>query len=120
MPRRSLHHVQVFYPPGEEARARAFYGGVLGLREIPRPGGLQDRAGLWYEVPPGHVHLSADRETPHPRRHFGIQVDDFDALIARLRESGQSLEEARPIPGWRRLYVRDPFGNRIELDEISD
>src|SRR5713101_8964359 len=33
----SLHHAQVFYPPGEEARARKFYGETLGLEELERP-----------------------------------------------------------------------------------
>ncbi len=37
MPAIALHHVQVAIPIGEEDRARAFYGGVLGLVEIPKP-----------------------------------------------------------------------------------
>jgi len=115
----SLHHAQVFYPPGEEARARKFYGDTLGLSELERPATLRARAGIWYAAPPGHVHLSADRELGlHPRRHFALRVDDLDATVNTLRASGARFEEAEPIPGWRRTYVFDPFGNKIELDEI--
>lgn len=117
-PKRSLHHAQV-YPPGQEAAARRFYGQVLGLAEIPRPETLADRAGLWFDAAPGQLHLSAEGELDlHPRRHFALRVDDLDALVARLRAAGAPLEEATPIPGWRRTFVHDPFGNRIELDEI--
>jgi catechol 2,3-dioxygenase-like lactoylglutathione lyase family enzyme len=115
----SLHHAQVFYPPGEEARARKFYGEALGLTELERPLTLRDRAGIWYAAPPGHVHLSADRELGlHPRRHFALRVDDLDATLKTLRANGARFEEAEPIPGWRRVYVFDPFGNKIELDQI--
>jgi catechol 2,3-dioxygenase-like lactoylglutathione lyase family enzyme len=108
----------VFYPPGEEARARQFYGEALGLVELERPVTLFN-AGIWYAAPPGHVHLSADAELAlHPRRHFALRVDDLDATVANLRASGARFEEAEPIPGWRRTYVFDPFGNKIELDEI--
>jgi catechol 2,3-dioxygenase-like lactoylglutathione lyase family enzyme len=117
----SLHHAQVFYPPGEEAKARDFYQKSLGLAEIPRPATLADRDGIWFAAPPGHVHLSADRDLAlHPRRHFALRVDDLDATRARLARGGARFEEATPIPGWRRVYVFDPFGNKIELDEIPD
>jgi catechol 2,3-dioxygenase-like lactoylglutathione lyase family enzyme len=67
----------------------------------------------------GHVHLSADDELGlHPRRHFALRVDDLAAITSRLRAAGASFEAADPIPGWRRTYVLDPFGNKIELDEI--
>jgi len=117
----SLHHAQVFYPPGEEARARRFYTEALGLGEIERPSTLRDHAGLWFSAPPGHVHLSADRDLGlHPRRHFALRVSDLDAAVRTLKESGARFEDADPIPGWRRTYVFDPFGNKIELDEIGD
>ena len=90
----SLHHAQVFYPPGEEAKARAFYGTALGLAEITRPVALSERDGLWFAAGEGQVHLSAQADA--------------------------RFEEATPIPGWRRCYVFDPFGNKIELDEIHD
>ena len=116
----SLHHVQVFYPAGREDEARRFYGELLGLPEIPRPETLRDRDGLWFAAGGGHVHLSVDADLAlHPRRHFGLRVARLDPLVARLRAAGARLEDATPIPGWRRLYVVDPFGNRVELDEIG-
>lgn len=112
--------MQVFYPPGEEGRARAFYLEQLGLREIPRPSSLAERPGLWFEASPGQVHLSVDDDLglQHPRRHFALRVPDLEALTSRLRAGGARFEEASPITGWRRVFVFDPFGNRIELDEI--
>jgi hypothetical protein len=120
----SLHHAQVFYPPGEEAQARAFYGKTLGLNEIRRPETLSDREGIWYSAPPRHVHLSADRDLAlHPRRHFALRVDDLDALRNRLRRCYCGVREAHtPSSRGRRRppeYVFDPFGNKIELDEIG-
>jgi catechol 2,3-dioxygenase-like lactoylglutathione lyase family enzyme len=65
------------------------------------------------------VHLSADADLGlHPRRHFALRVDDLDSAVTRLRKSGARFEDTTPTPGWRRIYVFDPFGNRIELDEI--
>ena len=115
----SLHHAQVFYPPGEEAKARIFYGKALGLAEIPRPQTLSDRDGIWFEAGQGQVHLSAQDDLAlHGRRHFALRVDDLGTIRVRLAKHGAQFEEATPIPGWRRCYVFDPFGNKIELDEI--
>lgn len=116
---RALHHAQVFYPPGEEARARRFYVDQLGLTEIARPAALP-RPGLWFAVPGGaHVHLAPEEDLAlHPRRHFALRVDDVAALRHSLEAGGARSEEADEIPGWKRCYVFDPFGNKIELDEI--
>ena len=115
----SLHHAQVFYPPGEEPKARSFYGNALGLAEIERPRSLRARDGLWFEAGTGQVHLSAQQDLAlHGRRHFALKVDDLDQIRGRLSSFGARFEEATPIPGWRRCYVFDPFGNKIELDEI--
>ena len=32
-----LHHVQLAMPRGQEASAREFYAGVLGMTEVPKP-----------------------------------------------------------------------------------
>jgi catechol 2,3-dioxygenase-like lactoylglutathione lyase family enzyme len=113
--------VQLFYPPGQESAALAFYVGRLGLKEIPRLTERGGRAGIWLAAGEGQVHLSEDQDLAlHPRRHFALRVDDLAAALAPLRAAGDVLEDAEPaIPGWRRIYCLDPFGNRIELDEIS-
>ena len=116
-----LHHAQVFYPAGEEGRARSFYAEELGLREIPRPASLQGQPGLWFEVPGGaHVHLAVEDDLAlHPRRHFALQVDDVIRMRRDLEARGVRSETAAEITGWRRCYVFDPFGNKIELDQID-
>ena len=109
----------MFYPPGHEEKARNFYGKALGLAEIERPASLSDRRGIWYAAGEGQVHLSAQSDLAlHSRRHFALRVDDLDAMRTKLASHGAQFEEADPIPGWRRCYVFDPFGNKIELDEI--
>jgi len=115
----SLHHAQVFYPAGQEASARAFYVRHLGLVEIPRLTEGSGRAGLWFAAGDGQVHLSVETDLHlHPRRHFALRVEDLAALVSSLREAGVRLEEADPIPGWQRIYCFDPFGNKIELDQL--
>ena len=115
----SLHHAQVFYPPGTEREARDFYGKTLGLAEVQRPSTLSDRDGLWFQAGDGQIHLSAQEDLAlHGRRHFALKVDDLDVMRATLAKVGARFEEATSIPGWRRCYVFDPFGNKIELDEI--
>lgn len=43
-----IAHVQVSITPGGEDAARAFYGGLLALPEIPKPESLADRGGCWF------------------------------------------------------------------------
>ena len=101
----SLHHAQVFYPPGEEAKARDFYGKTLGLDEIHRPETLSDRDGIWYSAPPGHVHLSADQDLGlHPRRHFALRVDDLEAMrmLRRIFDPEGRCNPHKMFPGSKR------------------
>ena len=127
MPISSLHAAGVLLRPARSAKAKQTsaaglreYGTALGLAELPRPATLSDNAGLWFEAGEGQVHLSAQTDLAlHGRRHFALRIDDLAAMRARLSQHGARFEEATPIPGWRRCYVFDPFGNKIELDEIG-
>ena len=119
MPILALHHVQLAMPPGGEPAARAFYGGVLGLREVAKPASLADRGGVWFAGGTAQLHLGIEADfQPARKAHPALVVDDLDAALALLRAAGATLAEATPIPGLRRAYVYDPFGNRIELVEV--
>ena len=53
-------------------------------------------------------------DTPSPR-HFALRVADVMAARANFRAHGIDAQETTPIPGCDRFFVRDPDGNRIEI-----
>ena len=117
----ALHHIQLAMPPGAEAEARAFYIGVLGLRELAKPASLAERGGAWFAGGTAQVHLGIEDDfRPAQKAHPALLVDDLDAALAQCRAAGSPVAEAMQIPGLRRAYVYDPFGNRIEMIEIVE
>lgn len=113
-----LDHVQLAMPIGSEDRARAFYAGLLGIDEVPKPADLAVRGGCWFEHETLKIHLGADADF-HPARkaHPALVVEDLPALLDTLRQAGFPPRGGEPLPGYHRAYVDDPFGNRIELME---
>jgi catechol 2,3-dioxygenase-like lactoylglutathione lyase family enzyme len=115
---RSLDHVQLAMPAGQEARARAFYAEALGLPEKPKPPHLAVRGGCWFESDSVKIHLGVDREfRPARKAHPALLVEDLPKLVDRLRAGGYRLVDDEPLEGYDRIYVYDPFGNRLELME---
>jgi catechol 2,3-dioxygenase-like lactoylglutathione lyase family enzyme len=111
-----IDHVQVAVPRGSEDEARAFYGGVLGLDEIPKPEPIRARGGVWFRAGPQELHLGVEEPfAPARKAHPGLVADDLDVLRARLRAAGLAYEDDANIAGVDRLFVDDPFGNRLEL-----
>jgi catechol 2,3-dioxygenase-like lactoylglutathione lyase family enzyme len=117
-PIRGLDHVQVAAPPDREADARRFYGELLGLAEVPKPAALRARGGAWFAVGDGgqQLHVGVERDfAPARKAHPALRVSDLDALAGRLAGAGVEIAWDDAIPGLRRFYAADPFGNRIEL-----
>jgi catechol 2,3-dioxygenase-like lactoylglutathione lyase family enzyme len=112
----AIDHVQLAMPEGGEAAARRFYGDLLGLAEIAKPAALAGRGGCWFELGAVRVHLGVEADfAPARKAHPAFLVDDLDGLLAQLRAVGLEAKADAPLPGYRRLYVADPFGNRLEL-----
>lgn len=118
-----LQHVAISRPPGGDAAARAFYGGVLGLTEIAPPTSLASLDLIWYHLA-GDTELHILVEQPpgqdHSGRHFCLAVDDLVELRTRVEDAGITAVGDMPIPGRPRFFVRDPFGNLIEITSIED
>jgi catechol 2,3-dioxygenase-like lactoylglutathione lyase family enzyme len=115
-----IHHVQLAAPPGSEDALRAFYAGVLGLEEIPKPPALAARGGAWFRGPGIELHLGVEQDfRPARKAHPGILVDDLDALAARLNAAGHETRPDDLFPGHRRFYADDPAGNRLEFLQPS-
>jgi len=117
----SIDHVQLGMPAGGEDVARAFYGGVLGLREIAKPVELAGRGGVWFAGRAVAVHVSVEADhRPAPKAHPAFVVDDLGALRVLLDAAGiETADDDSGLPV-ARCYVRDPFGNRLELVDAAD
>lgn len=113
-----IDHVQVAIPPGADEAARAFYGGVLGLAEIPKPAPLNASGGAWFLTGTTQLHIGGQAGfVPAKKAHPAFVVADFDDYCALLRERGVEVREEVQVAGRRRAGIEDPFGNRIELIE---
>jgi catechol 2,3-dioxygenase-like lactoylglutathione lyase family enzyme len=113
-------------------RSRAFYVGVLGLEEVPRPETFAF-PGLWIQIGEQQLHLIGEAESGRARQihpgyradelaggytsHFAIEVDDLEATVAALKAKGGELVGG-PRPrgdGVLQAYVSDPDGHVVEL-----
>ena len=98
-------------PVGAEDIARAFYEGALGLREVAKPQALAGRGGVWFEGPGVRLHLGVEEAfQPARKAHPALVVDNLEAAQMALNGGEISM-----LPRWRRFYISDPFGNRIEI-----
>jgi len=114
----AIDHVQLAMPPGREAEAVAFYPGLLGLTERPKPPHLAVRGGCWFEAEGVKVHLGVEADfVPARKAHPALLVDDLPGLIDRLAAAGVEARDESGLDGYLQRYVDDPFGNRIELLE---
>lgn len=114
-----LDHVQVAIPVGSEPTARAFYGGVLGMTEIPKPLALAQRGGCWFTSGAAVLHLGVEEPfTPATKAHPAFLVTDLDSLATTLADTGASITHSNgELPGIRRFHTFDPFGNRLEFQQ---
>jgi lactoylglutathione lyase len=95
---------------GDVDEALAFYGAIFDLELRGRVPGM-----AFVDMGDQFLALSAGRaQAPDESRHFGLVVDDKEAVRARLREL------SIPFPPGRRLDFRDPWGNQVEVVDYAD
>ena len=112
-----IDHVQITAPRAREREARQFYVNVLGLRELERPRTIP-AGGLWFalgEATELHVVLADDPFRPPLGDHFAVAVDDLESVKRRLTDNSVSYSPSPVRAGYERVFMRDPFGNRIEF-----
>lgn len=113
-----LDHIQLAMPVGREDEARAFYWDVLGIPEVAKPSHLAARGGCWFEQGSLKVHVGVEENfVPARKAHPAFVVDGLRELASTLQRAGYHVSRDQPLEGYDRLYVDDPFGNRIELIE---
>jgi catechol 2,3-dioxygenase-like lactoylglutathione lyase family enzyme len=117
-----VDHVQLAAPPGCEPQARRFFGELLGLKELEKPEALKPRGGVWFEVGAQQLHIGVEggRFTPASKAHPALITEGLDELAERLEAAGHEVTWDDTVPGRRRFFTSDPWGNRIELLESRE
>ena len=130
----TLHHVAISV--GDLSRAKEFYGGVLGLEEIPRPAFPFE--GAWYRLGDRELHLIAGRDPTFRSGkgvtledgHFALRVKSFRATLAYLEsrgcrtttgdEPGRSMRvNPASVTGYPQIHLLDPDRNVIEINAAT-
>jgi len=112
-----IDHVQLAMPAGREDEARRFYAGLLGIPERAKPAELTQRGGVWFENGAVKLHLGVEQDfRPARKAHPALLVHGLADMVARLRRAGVDVLDDETL-GFYRVYVSDPFGNRLELME---
>jgi len=95
---------------GDLDEALTFYGRIFEIGLRGREAGM-----AFIDIGDQFIALSAGRtQPPDQARHFGLVVDDKEAVRAALQEA-----EVEISPG-RGLNFRDPWGNLVQVVEYGD
>jgi catechol 2,3-dioxygenase-like lactoylglutathione lyase family enzyme len=117
---RGLQHVSSPFAEGGQAAVRAFYGGLLGLRELPIPSTLRHMELVWMAAGAGlELHFFRGQTDPASARHFCLDVENLEAMRRRLLDAGHEPYDDTPIPNRPRFFCRDPAGNLVEFTSIQ-
>jgi catechol 2,3-dioxygenase-like lactoylglutathione lyase family enzyme len=115
-----IEHVQLAAPAGCEEKARWFFGEVLGLQELPKPPELAKRGGCWFQCGSQQLHIGVEKDfAPAKKAHPAFAVSDLERLKQRFSASGIALKDDDADPDVHRIFVNDPWGNRLEFVEVD-
>ncbi|MBT2758672.1 VOC family protein [Mesobacillus foraminis] len=115
---KGIDHVQLAAPKGSEEAARSFFAGILGMTEIDKPEKLRKRGGVWFQFGSSQLHIGIEEPfIPARKAHPAFATENLKSLRKHLRENNTAFLEDSSLPGADRIYINDPFGNRIEILE---
>ena len=95
--------------------AKRFYGNILGLDLLMDQGWIATYGGR--QTMPVQISFLSEGGSGAPIPDLSIEVDDLDAVLARVKGAKIPIEYGPASEPWgvRRFFVRDPFGKLINL-----
>jgi catechol 2,3-dioxygenase-like lactoylglutathione lyase family enzyme len=97
-----------------------FYIDALGFEEVEKPAILKGRGGVWFTSAGVELHLGVeDPFTPARKAHPAFCVASLEQAVRHLQSRDVSYRRDVDLPTMGRVYIDDPFGNRIELLELT-
>ena len=122
----SINHIQLVAEKDLVLKLRDFYCDVVGLSEGFRP--AFERFGFWLYIgdkdvlhiitPKGGDGRSTQKSSFD---HVAFKTTHYQVVLRKLKSLDISFEE-KPIPGMNahQIFLRDPAGNRVELNFDGD
>lgn len=111
-----IDHIQLAAPIGSEEKARSFYQDILSLQEVEKPEALKKNGGVWFSNGEVHIHIGIEEPfIPAKKAHPAFEVTDVEEFASHLQAMGVEIQKDDRLPGAKRFYVYDPFGNRLEF-----
>lgn len=115
---KAIDHIQLAAPKGSESRARDFFIGILGFTELEKPEALKKRGGVWFSNGEIQIHIGIEEPFfPSKKAHSAFEVKKIEELKRHLKTNYVMFEEDIHLPNAHRIFVFDPFGNRLEFLE---
>lgn len=115
---KSIDHIQLAAPKGSEETARKFFKNILGFDEVEKPEELKKHGGVWFEFGNYQIHIGIEEPFyPAKKAHPAFEIENIEELKKHLVTNGVDVIEDDKLPGAKRFYISDPFGNRMELLE---
>ncbi len=118
----SINHIQLVAEKDLVLKLRDFYCDVIGLSEGYRP--PFERFGFWLYIGDKDVlHLITPKEGDSRSSerssydHMAFKARNYEGVLKKLKSLHIPFEE-KPIPGMtaHQIFLRDPSGNRVELN----
>jgi catechol 2,3-dioxygenase-like lactoylglutathione lyase family enzyme len=115
-----FHHVSVNSSGATMNDMVSFYEGLFGLDSKERPE-IPGIPGHWFDVSGQELHVVG--APPQGTRidstgnHFCVAVEDLDKAIAELEDQNIPYERAVQGAGTIQIWISDPAGNTIELQQ---
>lgn len=115
---KKIDHIQLAAPTGSEDIARTFFVEKLGFEEVEKPEELRKNGGVWFVFSDFHIHIGIEEPfVPAKKAHPAFEVENIESFKEHLQLKNIEVEDDDRLPGARRFYVFDPFGNRLEFLE---
>ncbi|MGE7184244.1 VOC family protein [Peribacillus sp. NPDC006672] len=115
---KAIDHFQLASPKNTEDQSRKFFTEILMFREVDKPAALRSSGGVWFESGSIKIHVGTeDQFIPARKAHPALEVENLRDFKQHLITNRVSFTEDKRLPGANRIYISDPFGNRIEILE---